>query len=150
MGLSLSNITALTLIHSLRDDRRQSEPKETTALHLEHQAIQSDRIVLLPKNQLKWSKKSLKSRVLSHKTLAEINKPPPQLRSTVIIPNKSEDRLKNLSTLQLNTTQISPEPSVPSGNSKSFLDGYTGAKPLIGEHRSRVATICAIVAKNCI
>nr|XP_020462476.1 uncharacterized protein LOC109963900 isoform X2 [Monopterus albus] len=130
-----SGSDALTLIHSLRDDRRQSEPKETTALHLEHQAIQSDRIVLLPKNQLKWSKKSLKSRVLSHKTLAEINKPPPQLRSTVIIPNKSEDRLKNLSTLQLNTTQISPEPSVPSGNSKSFLDGYTGAKPLIGLFR---------------
>lgn len=93
----------------LRDGQCQGNP-ETTSVQLEHYPIQSQRIVLVSKNQQRPSKKSLETSAETNETVAFI---------------KSEDLLKN----------TSPEPSVLSENGNSFLDGYTGTKPLIGEHR---------------
>ncbi|KAA8585891.1 hypothetical protein FQN60_007460 [Etheostoma spectabile] len=97
---------AVTLITILRDGQGQGNP-ETTSVQQEHHPIQSQRIVLVSNNQQRPSKKSLETSAETNRTIAFI---------------KSEDLLKN----------PSPEPSVLSKNSNSFLDGYTGTKPLIG------------------
>ncbi|XP_032391172.1 uncharacterized protein si:ch211-199g17.2 [Etheostoma spectabile] len=100
---------AVTLITILRDGQGQGNP-ETTSVQQEHHPIQSQRIVLVSNNQQRPSKKSLETSAETNRTIAFI---------------KSEDLLKN----------PSPEPSVLSKNSNSFLDGYTGTKPLIGLFR---------------
>lgn len=121
MSFSLSNTTAVTLINILRHGQRQGG-----AVQLEHN--QSQRIVMLSQNQQRWAKKS-------HKTSAETNKPPSLMQSTVAPSIKSEGWLKNTPASLLGNTQTSPALSVLSENSDSFLDGYTGTEPLIGEHR---------------
>ncbi|XP_039977238.1 uncharacterized protein si:ch211-199g17.2 isoform X1 [Xiphias gladius] len=126
---------AVTLINSLRDGQGQGEPEshlETMSVQLEHYPIQSQKTVLLSQNQWRRSGKSFKDGMIIHKSSAQTNKPPPLIRSTVVPPINSEDGFKNISTSQLENTQMSPEPSVLSENRKSFLDCYTGTKPLIG------------------
>lgn len=128
-SLSLSKTSAVTLINILRDGQGEPEShSETTPVQLQHYPIQSQRIVLLGQNQQRCSKKSLK-------TSAQTNKPPSLIRSTVAPPIRSEVWSNDTPTPLLDNTQTSPEPSVLSENSNSFLDGYTGTEPLIGEHR---------------
>ncbi|XP_034747550.1 uncharacterized protein LOC117956556 [Etheostoma cragini] len=100
---------AVTLITILKDGQGQGNP-ETTSVQQEPHPIQSQRIVLASKNQQRPSKKSLETSAETNRTIAFI---------------KSEDLLKN----------PSPEPSVLPENGHSFLDGYTGTKPLIGLFR---------------
>ncbi|XP_044027954.1 uncharacterized protein si:ch211-199g17.2 isoform X2 [Siniperca chuatsi] len=112
------------------DGQWQGEPEshsETTSVQLEHNPIQSQRIVLPPQNQWRQSKKSLK-------TSTETNKPPSLIQSTVASV-KSEGWLNNTSASLWDNTQTSTEVSVLSENSNSFLDGYTGTEPLIGLFR---------------
>ncbi|XP_018553133.1 uncharacterized protein si:ch211-199g17.2 [Lates calcarifer] len=111
---------AVTLINSLRSWQGQGEP--------ESHRSQSQRIVLLGKNEQRWSEKFLKANVTSHKTY----KLPVLMQSTVAPLIKSQGWLKNISASQFDNTQMVSEPSVLSDNSNSFLDCYTGAKPLIG------------------
>lgn len=125
-SLSLSNTTAVTLINSLRSWQGQGEP--------ESHRSQSQRIVLLGKNEQRWSEKFLKANVTSHKTY----KLPVLMQSTVAPLIKSQGWLKNISASQFDNTQMVSEPSVLSDNRNSFLDCYTGAKPLIGEHSNSV------------
>ncbi|XP_068432452.1 uncharacterized protein [Clinocottus analis] len=104
---------AVTLITILKDGQGQSEPEghsETTSVQLEHKLIKSQRIVLLSQNQERPSTKSLKTSAETNKTVSFI---------------KSEGWFEN----------TSPEPTVLSENSNSFLDDYTGTTPLIGLFR---------------
>nr|XP_046273649.1 uncharacterized protein LOC124074604 [Scatophagus argus]XP_046273650.1 uncharacterized protein LOC124074604 [Scatophagus argus]XP_046273651.1 uncharacterized protein LOC124074604 [Scatophagus argus]XP_046273652.1 uncharacterized protein LOC124074604 [Scatophagus argus] len=114
---------AIILINILRDEQGEHESySETASVQLEHSPIQSHRIVLLSHNQPGWSEKSLRMS-------AETNRPHSLTQSTVAPSVKSESWLSNTS------VQMSPKTSVLSENSSSFLDGYTGTKPLIGLHR---------------
>ncbi|XP_026156201.1 uncharacterized protein LOC113126417 [Mastacembelus armatus] len=119
---------AITLINSLRDGLGEGEPEECTPLQLEHSSPQSHRIVLLSQNQQRWSEKSIKADVISFSTPTQTNKPPPLSQSSVAPPIKSEGWLKNISSSWSDKKHISPELSFR----KNHLDGYTGAKPLIG------------------
>lgn len=126
--LCLSNTTAITLISSLRDGQGNGEPEsypEAAAVHFDHYPSQSQRIVLLAQNQWKQAEKSSKADMTSH-----------LLQLTVAPPVKSDGWLKNSSTSEFDNTQVLSDPSVLSGSSNCFLDGYTGTKPLIGEGRS--------------
>ncbi|XP_070702778.1 uncharacterized protein [Pempheris klunzingeri] len=119
---------AVTLINILRNGQRQVEPEigsETTSMPLEHCPTQSQRIVLLTKSQQIWSEKSLK-------TSAETNKPPSPIQSAIAPFVKSDSWLQKASMSPWDNTQMPHELSVLSENSSSFLDGYTGTKPLIG------------------
>ncbi|XP_051247004.1 uncharacterized protein LOC127358162 [Dicentrarchus labrax] len=114
---------AATLINIL--SHGQGEPEshsEATSVQLEHNPIQSHRIVLLAKNQQKHSQ-----------TSAETNKAPSLIQSTVAPSVTSEGWVNNMSLLD--NSQMLPETSVLSDNNKSFLDGYMGTKPLIGLFR---------------
>lgn len=124
--LSLSNTSAVTLMKMLRGEL--DSHSETTSMQLEHSPIQSHRIVFFAQNQEGWSKKSLR-------TSAETNTPLSLIHSTGAPSVKSVGRLNNTSTSLPDNTQTSHEKSVLSKNSKSFLDGYRGTKPLIGEHK---------------
>ncbi|XP_044191763.1 uncharacterized protein si:ch211-199g17.2 [Thunnus albacares] len=110
-----SDSDAVTLINSLRHGQGQSDPERT---QLEPYTVQSQRIVLLGQDLRRQSKRS-------HKTSAQTNKPPSLIQSTVASSVNSNSWLNNISTSQLDKTQMS-------ANSNSFLDGYTGTKPLIG------------------
>ncbi|XP_071356903.1 uncharacterized protein [Trachinotus anak] len=139
---------AVTMINSLRDWQVEPESNsEITSLQLEDYSMQSQRIVLLARNQLRRSGKSHKADMISHKTSAH-------MRSTVAPPIKSESWLKNITASQLRNTLMSPEPSVLSDNSNSFLDGYTGTRPLIGlfrvvECRSEDGNTCVFLCHCC-
>lgn len=124
MSVPLSNTTAVTLIHSLRHGQGQCE---TTSAQLEHYNTQSQRIVLLGQDRHRQSKKYFNADMKSHKTSAQTNKPPSLIQTTVSSSINSKGWLDNISTSQFDNTQMSQ-------NSNSFLDGYTGTKPLIGEH----------------
>ncbi|XP_067357746.1 uncharacterized protein [Channa argus] len=128
---------AITLINSLRDGQRDGKPEshpECTAEELNHYRSQSHRIVLLGKNQRSQSKKSLNAEIISHKISSNTNESPSLLQSTPAPPVKPESLLKNILTPQWDSTEMLSEPPMLSGNS-SFLDSYTGNKPLIGLFR---------------
>nr|XP_019945870.1 PREDICTED: uncharacterized protein LOC109631493 isoform X2 [Paralichthys olivaceus] len=125
---TLSENDAVTLIQTVRD--WQGEPEshsQTTSVQLEQHSLQSQRIVLLGRNQLLRSERSLDADVISRKTSTQTNNP--HLTHSSAAPTiKSEGWLTNTSTPQSNNI----EATVFSENSSSFLDGYTGTKPLIG------------------
>ncbi|XP_040909596.1 uncharacterized protein LOC121192106 [Toxotes jaculatrix] len=128
---------AVTLINSLREWQGQGAPEtdsETTSVLLEDYPIQSQRIVLLAQNKWRWFEKSRKADMIQHKTSAQTNEPPALIQSTASSV-KSEGWLKNISASQLDNTQKSSEPCLPPTKSSSFLDCYTGTKPLIGLFR---------------
>ncbi|XP_069032430.1 uncharacterized protein [Embiotoca jacksoni] len=127
---------ALALINSLRDgqDDPESYP-ETTSLHF---PIKSQRIVLLAQKQKRSSEKSLEADGNSYKMSACTLKSPPT--RTKVAQVKSEVWLKNIPT--------SPE------RSKSFLNDYTGTKPVIGlfrvdECRSEGGRSCCFLCHCC-
>lgn len=106
-SLFLFNTTAVTLITILRDQQGKTESlSESTSTQPEQDSPQSQRIVLLSKNR--------------QGQISEV----PETNLTIDI-IKSTRRLEN----------TSPEPSLPSENHSSSLDGYTGTEPLIGEHK---------------
>ncbi|XP_068584639.1 uncharacterized protein si:ch211-199g17.2 isoform X1 [Cebidichthys violaceus] len=101
-----SESAAVTLITLLKDGHGQGEPERQSSVQLERYPIQPQRMVLVSQNREGRSKNSLKTSAETNKTFIE-----------------SEGWLKD----------TSPEPSVLSEN--SFLDGFTGTKPLIGLFR---------------
>ncbi|XP_054461339.1 uncharacterized protein si:ch211-199g17.2 [Anoplopoma fimbria] len=125
-----SENAAVTLITILKDWQGQDEPeRRSDTTSLENYSIQSQRIVLLSQNQERLSRNSLKTSAETNQTVAFI---------------KSEGRLKN----------TSPQPAVLSENGNSFLDGYTGTKPLIGlfrvvECRSEDGHTCCFLCHCC-
>ncbi|KAK5911289.1 hypothetical protein CgunFtcFv8_005480 [Champsocephalus gunnari] len=95
---------AVTLITILRDQQGETESlSESTSTQPEQDSPQSQRIVLLSKNR--------------QGQISEV----PETNLTIDI-IKSTQRLENTSS----------EPSLPSENRSSSLDGYTGTEPLIG------------------
>ncbi|KAJ4927894.1 hypothetical protein JOQ06_015695 [Pogonophryne albipinna] len=95
---------AVTLITILRDQQGETESlSESTSTQPEQDSPKSQRIVLLSKNR--------------QGQISEV--PETNLTIDVI---KFTRRLEN----------ASPEPSLPSENRSSSLDGYTGTEPLIG------------------
>lgn len=125
-SLSLSNTSAVTLMKMLRGEL--DSHSETSSMQLEHSPIQAHRIVLFAQNQEGWSEKSLR-------TSAETNTPPSLIYSTGAPSVKSVGRSNNTLTSLPDNNQTSHGKSVSSKNSKSFLDGYRGTQPLIGEHK---------------
>lgn len=110
-SLSLSNTSAVALINVLRQGR-----SETESVQLEHCPIQSHRIVLLAQNERRRSEKSFKAS-------AETNKAPSRIQSTASPSIKSAGWFNSTCSSLLDSTQT------------CFLDGYTGTRPLIGEHK---------------
>ncbi|KAF3833849.1 hypothetical protein F7725_025053, partial [Dissostichus mawsoni] len=103
-SLFLFNTTAVTLITILRDQQGETERlSESTSTQPEQDSPQSQRIVLLSKNR--------------QGQISEV----PETNVTIDV-IKSTQRLEN----------TSPEPSLPSENLSSSLDGYTGTEPLVG------------------
>ncbi|KAI3358556.1 hypothetical protein L3Q82_014974 [Scortum barcoo] len=120
---------AVTLINILRDGLGEPEShSETAPVHLQQYPTQSQRIVLLGRNQQRCSKKSLK-------TSAQSNKPPSLIRQTAVPPIRSGVWLNNSPSSLLDSTQTSSEPSESCAESYCFLDDYTGTEPLIGLFR---------------
>lgn len=139
-SFSISNTTAINLINSLRYGKGNDEPEdlpETAAVQLDHYPTQSHRVVLLSQNQRRQSEKSFKSDFLSHKISAQTKTKSSHLLQS---PDVMSDGLLNILRSELDCSRMSPEPSVLSGNGSSFLGGYTGTKPLIGEHTCRKTT----------
>ncbi|XP_071401787.1 uncharacterized protein [Centroberyx affinis] len=127
---------AVTLLNTFRRGQGQSEPwsqSETTSAQLERPAVQSQRVVLPPQKHLRQSKKPvgqpLKAITQLQTTSAQTDKPLPLIQSTAAPPVKLKE---NASVLQMGNNWKSLEPPVQSENSNSFIDGYTGTKPLIG------------------
>ncbi len=110
-SLSLSNTSAITLINTFRDGLGENKDHPD-----ECHPVQSHRIVLLAQKQ--QSKNSLKSSAHAG------------LNSAVASFVESERRSNYMST----SPSVSPDSSPLSEESSSFFDGYTGTKPLIGEH----------------
>ncbi|XP_028286679.1 uncharacterized protein LOC114451900 [Parambassis ranga] len=96
---------AVTMIHSLRDG--WCEPENLSEWMSVHYPIKSQRTVLLTHNQ--QGTQSLEVPPVCH--------------------------VKNIPTSQLDKIQMAPGPSVSSKNHSSYLDSYTGSKPLIGLSR---------------
>ena len=106
-SLFLFNTTAVTLITILRDQQGETASlSESTSTQPEQDSPQSQRIVLLSKNR--------------QGQISEV----PETNVTIDV-IKSTRRLEN----------TSPEPSLPSENRSSSLDGYMGTEPLIGEQK---------------
>nr|XP_043909335.1 uncharacterized protein si:ch211-199g17.2 isoform X1 [Solea senegalensis]XP_043909336.1 uncharacterized protein si:ch211-199g17.2 isoform X1 [Solea senegalensis] len=126
---TLSERDAVTF---LRDCQGQPERNaETPPVQLKESPIQSQRIVLLGQNQQQWTEKSIK---------AEFMHDPPLMQSAVAPHMKTEGCLRNTSAPQL--------------DSCSFLNVYTGTKPIIGlfcvvECRSDNGHTCVFLCHCC-
>ncbi|KAK2830333.1 hypothetical protein Q5P01_018264 [Channa striata] len=128
---------AITLINYLRDGQGDGESKshpECTAEEIDHYCSLSNRVVLLGKNQRSQSQKSLNVEIISHKISSNTNESPALFQSSAAPSVNPEGLLKNILTSQWDGTRMASEPSMLLGNG-SFLDGYTGNKPLIGLFR---------------
>lgn len=119
--------TAVTMINYLGDWHDEPvSPSDTTSVQMEQRSSQSQRIVLL-------SGKSLKAGTVSHKTSStQTNTPPPGMQSPA-------GWLKDMS--PSHNAVMSPEASALSESNHSFLNGYTGTMPLIGEGTSVIALV---------
>ncbi|XP_035038148.2 uncharacterized protein LOC118124452 isoform X2 [Hippoglossus stenolepis] len=125
---TLSENDAVTLIKTVREWQGGPEShSQTTSVQLEQHSVQSQRIVLLGRHELRRSERSLDADVISHKMSTQTNNPY-LMHSTAAPTIESEGWLTNISTSHSNHT----EPSGFSENSSSFLHGYRGTKPLIG------------------
>lgn len=76
---------------------------------------------------------------------------PPSLKQSSVAPSAEPvGWLNKISTSLPDSTQTSPEKGVLSENSNSFLDSYTGTKPLIGEHKKEYSNTWYIFQKMCV
>ncbi|XP_029370267.1 uncharacterized protein LOC115051107 [Echeneis naucrates] len=128
-------IEAITTMNFLKDSKCEPENDSGNAsVQLEHNSIQSVKNILLDHHRQKWSEKSLTDTdilQISPQTSEQSYMPPPLMQSSVA-PTKLESLFKSTSESQLHDTRMSPETCALPGVNKSFLDGYTESKPLIG------------------
>lgn len=126
------NTAAVALIRFLRN---RQDGTETRALHY---PTESQRTVVLARDQSRCSQKSLKADANSYKISAHANRTQPLPMHANADPSASSEAcLVNTFTAQLDA----PEPSVLSEINGSFPDDYTGTLPLIGKHAQRMASV---------